>query len=225
MIASRRSCAARGHACRIPRARITVRCAMCGRYAVAPATDGPGRCRIARRGVDRLRFGGFHRRQDAAGHDGQCDRFDHRPRCTEPDVRARRPAQQRCAARSVRGQSRLAHHREGGLRAAPRSAQSAALEPGTAGRQLQRVRPAVGGDHQGQHQRRQRHHPGGDVPSRPVHTRKACRTRTGSTGSTRSQCTGDTVALTYPGGISGLDSVVKFRWNGNGVELIGNTGR
>lgn len=37
------------------------------------------------------------------------------------------------------------------------------------------------------------------------------------------QCTGDTVALTYPSGISGLNSNVKFRWNGNGVELISNT--
>jgi hypothetical protein len=37
-----------------------------------------------------------------------------------------------------------------------------------------------------------------------------------------SQSTGDTVALKYRSGI-GLDSVVKFRWNGNGVELIGNT--
>jgi len=36
--------------------------------------------------------------------------------------------------------------------------------------------------------------------------------------------TGDTVALRYSNGISGLDSVVRFRWNGNGVELIGNTG-
>ena len=34
---------------------------------------------------------------------------------------------------------------------------------------------------------------------------------------------GDTVALTYAGGM-GLQSVVRFRWNGNGVELIGNTG-
>ena len=37
-----------------------------------------------------------------------------------------------------------------------------------------------------------------------------------------SQCTGDTVALRYPSGISGLGSAVKLRWNGNGVELIGN---
>jgi len=45
----------------------------------------------------------------------------------------------------------------------------------------------------------------------------------GFNGIDPSQCTGDTVALTYPSGI-GLGSVVKFRWNGNGVELIGNTG-
>ncbi|HKH51488.1 MAG TPA: LppP/LprE family lipoprotein, partial [Mycobacterium sp.] len=31
-------------------------------------------------------------------------------------------------------------------------------------------------------------------------------------------------ALRYSGGVQGLDSVVRFRWNGNGVELIGNTG-
>jgi LppP/LprE lipoprotein len=45
----------------------------------------------------------------------------------------------------------------------------------------------------------------------------------GFNGIDTSQCTGDTVALTYSGGI-GLPSVVKFRWNGNGVELIANTG-
>ncbi|WP_421844824.1 LppP/LprE family lipoprotein [Mycobacterium sp.] len=45
----------------------------------------------------------------------------------------------------------------------------------------------------------------------------------GFTGIDTSQCTGDTVALTYPAGISGLNSVVKFRWNGSGVELISNT--
>ncbi|MGH3530328.1 MAG: LppP/LprE family lipoprotein [Mycobacterium sp.] len=45
----------------------------------------------------------------------------------------------------------------------------------------------------------------------------------GFNGMDTSQCTGDTVALRYSGGI-GLPSVVKFRWNGNGVELIGNTG-
>ena len=37
------------------------------------------------------------------------------------------------------------------------------------------------------------------------------------------QSTGDTVALVYSNGTPGLESVVKFRWNGGGVELIGNT--
>ncbi len=46
----------------------------------------------------------------------------------------------------------------------------------------------------------------------------------GFNGIDTSQCTGDTVALVYSGGI-GLPSVVKFRWNGNGVELISNIGR
>jgi LppP/LprE lipoprotein len=36
--------------------------------------------------------------------------------------------------------------------------------------------------------------------------------------------TGDTVALMYSPGSTGLKSVVRFHWNGNGVELIGNTG-
>jgi hypothetical protein len=46
----------------------------------------------------------------------------------------------------------------------------------------------------------------------------------GFNGIDESTTTGDTIALRYSGGIEGLDSVVKFRWNGNGVELIGNTG-
>ena len=37
-----------------------------------------------------------------------------------------------------------------------------------------------------------------------------------------SASTGDTVALKYSNGVPGLDSIVRFRWNGNGVELIGN---
>ena len=45
----------------------------------------------------------------------------------------------------------------------------------------------------------------------------------GFNGIDTSQHTGDTIALTYPSGISGLGSAVKLRWNGNGVELIGNT--
>jgi hypothetical protein len=45
----------------------------------------------------------------------------------------------------------------------------------------------------------------------------------GFNGIDQSATTGDTIALKYSSGIQGLDSVVKFRWNGNGVELIGNT--
>ena len=47
----------------------------------------------------------------------------------------------------------------------------------------------------------------------------------GFNGIDTSQTNGDTVALTYPGGINGLNTSVKFHWNGNAVELIGNTGR
>lgn len=46
----------------------------------------------------------------------------------------------------------------------------------------------------------------------------------GFNGIDSSQSTGDTVALTFTSGATGLQSVVRFRWNGNGVELIGNTG-
>ncbi len=45
----------------------------------------------------------------------------------------------------------------------------------------------------------------------------------GFNGIDSSATTGNTIALRYSGGVEGLDSVVKFRWNGNGVELIGNT--
>ncbi len=45
----------------------------------------------------------------------------------------------------------------------------------------------------------------------------------GFNGIDAAQTTGDTVALTYPGGINGLSTSVRFRWNGNGVEIIGNT--
>lgn len=44
----------------------------------------------------------------------------------------------------------------------------------------------------------------------------------GFNGIDTSQSTGDTVALTYPSGIGGLNSNVKFHWNGNGVEVISN---
>ena len=45
----------------------------------------------------------------------------------------------------------------------------------------------------------------------------------GFNGIDSSQSTGDTVALTYPSGINGLNGDVKFRWNGNGVEVMANT--
>ena len=45
----------------------------------------------------------------------------------------------------------------------------------------------------------------------------------GFNGIDKTQSTGDTVALVFSGGVPGLNSVVKFRWNGAGVELIGNT--
>ena len=45
----------------------------------------------------------------------------------------------------------------------------------------------------------------------------------GFNGMDSTETTGDTVALMYSSDMPGLDSVVKFRWNGSGVELIGNT--
>jgi len=48
----------------------------------------------------------------------------------------------------------------------------------------------------------------------------------GFNGIDASQTNGDTVALTYPSGINGLNTDVRFHWNGAGVELLGNpTGR
>ncbi len=44
----------------------------------------------------------------------------------------------------------------------------------------------------------------------------------GFNGIDAAQTTGDTVALTYPSGINGLATDVRFHWNGNAVELIGN---
>lgn len=46
----------------------------------------------------------------------------------------------------------------------------------------------------------------------------------GFNGIEKSTTTGDTVALKYSGGFQGLASIVKFRWNGSGVELLGNVG-
>lgn len=44
----------------------------------------------------------------------------------------------------------------------------------------------------------------------------------GFTGIDPAQSTGDTVALTSSNAV-GLNSMVRFRWNGSGVELIGNS--
>ena len=90
---------------------------------------------------------------------------------TSPAGGDRRPDQHQLrAGRPVRDQSRRTRDRQGGIGAAPRPAQPAAVEPRTAGRQLQRVRPAVRGDRQGQHQRPEPQHPGGAVSSRQVDT-------------------------------------------------------
>jgi len=43
----------------------------------------------------------------------------------------------------------------------------------------------------------------------------------GFNGIDSSQTTGDTVALTYPSGINGLNTAVRFHWNGNAVDIIG----
>jgi LppP/LprE lipoprotein len=44
----------------------------------------------------------------------------------------------------------------------------------------------------------------------------------GFNGIDPAQTTGDTVALTYPTGLGGLNTDVRFHWNGNTVDLIGN---
>lgn len=44
----------------------------------------------------------------------------------------------------------------------------------------------------------------------------------GFNGIDPAQTTGDTVALTYPSGINGLNTDVRFHWNGSAVDLIGN---
>ncbi len=79
----------------------------------------------------------------------------------------------------------------------------------------------VGGDRQGQHQFGQSEH-----PRRAVHLGKFIPTGVPDTfgfNGIDESATGDTIALRYSGSVEGLDSVVRFRWNGNGVELIGNT--
>jgi hypothetical protein len=46
----------------------------------------------------------------------------------------------------------------------------------------------------------------------------------GFNGIDPSASTGDTVALSYTNPGSNLKSVVRFHWNGNGIELVGNAG-
>ena len=46
----------------------------------------------------------------------------------------------------------------------------------------------------------------------------------GFNGIDKAASTGDTVALKYSNSLPGLDSIVRFRWNGNGVELVANVG-
>jgi hypothetical protein len=45
----------------------------------------------------------------------------------------------------------------------------------------------------------------------------------GFNGIDLAHCTADTVALQHPSGAQSLSGVVKFHWNGTGVEIIGNT--
>ena len=59
------------------------------------ATDRLGRRPIARHDIDRLRFGGFHGRQDAAGHNDHVNRCLQRTeQRSKPAVRDGCPAQQ-----------------------------------------------------------------------------------------------------------------------------------
>ncbi len=47
----------------------------------------------------------------------------------------------------------------------------------------------------------------------------------GFSGIDVAQSTGDTVVLRNASGIPGLAGIVKFHWNGNGVDIVGNTTR
>ena len=47
----------------------------------------------------------------------------------------------------------------------------------------------------------------------------------GFNGIDLAHCTADTVALQNASGIAGLTGLVKFHWNGTGVEIIGNSAR
>jgi len=45
----------------------------------------------------------------------------------------------------------------------------------------------------------------------------------GFNGIDASAGTGDTVALKFSNGVPGLESIVRYRWNGSNVELVANT--
>jgi hypothetical protein len=45
----------------------------------------------------------------------------------------------------------------------------------------------------------------------------------GFSGIDLARCTADTVALQHASGVKGLTGMVKFHWNGTGVEVVGNT--
>lgn len=47
----------------------------------------------------------------------------------------------------------------------------------------------------------------------------------GFSGIDLAHCTGDTAALSTVSGIPGVNGMVKFHWNGTGVEIVGNTTR
>ena len=77
--------------------------------------------------------------------------------------------------RPVCDQPGRARDRPGGRQPAARSPQRPGLEPRAGGRELQRVRAAVGGDRAGQHERRQSEHPRADVPPGQVHSQRRAR--------------------------------------------------
>ena len=143
-----------------------------------PTVRVPVRCRSSVRGSGR---GGGARRLRGERFDGVQDARSPRsppaptaPPAPGPDGGLRPGADAR-GRRPVRGQPRRARDRQGGLGAAARPAQRPAVEPRTAGGQLQRVRAAVGDRHQGQHQRRQPEHPRRAVPPRQGHPHRRAR--------------------------------------------------
>ncbi len=60
---------------------------------------------------------------------------------------------------------------------------------------------------------------------RGVFVPQSVRDTYGFSGIDLAHCTADTVALKNASGIAGLSGLVKFRWNGTGVEIIGTTTR